>query len=87
MPDDLDVLIELKNWLFALEGAEEAVEIWSTCNGEVFCREDRCWHTTFRNLRITGKSSDKPNLSNSGKVCRKLAFPVESITVSFLTYS
>ncbi|OAY74949.1 UHRF1-binding protein 1 [Ananas comosus] len=75
-PDDLDVLIELKNWLFALEGAEEAAEVWSTCNGEVFCREDRCWHTTFRNLRITGKSSDKPNLSNSGKICRKLAFPV-----------
>ncbi|GER42402.1 UHRF1-binding protein 1-like [Striga asiatica] len=54
-PDDVDVSVELKDWLFALEGAQEMEDRFS----EDYQREERSWHTTFRSVHIKAKSSPK----------------------------
>ncbi|KAJ4832444.1 hypothetical protein Tsubulata_017107 [Turnera subulata] len=81
IPDDVDVCVELKDWLFALEGAQEMAERWWFYNHEDTGREDRCWHTSFRSLLIKGKSS--PEQGPNGKVMSlgKQKFPVEVVTV------
>lgn len=78
-PDDVDVSIELKNWLFALEGAQDMAESWWFSDNEHVGREERCWHTTFQNLRVKAKSSPK-SLMN-GKSHGKKKYPVELVTV------
>ncbi|XP_062184200.1 uncharacterized protein LOC133888099 isoform X2 [Phragmites australis] len=80
VPDDLDVSIELRNWLFALEGTEEVGDCFSA-RGDLISREEKCWHSTFRNLHVSGKSSDRLNLGGTEKVLPKKAFPVECFTV------
>ena len=79
-PDDVEVSIELKNWLFALEGAQEMAESWWFSDSELLGREERCWHTTFQNVRVKAKSSPK-NLMN-GNSQRIKKYPVELVTVS-----
>ncbi|KAL5548246.1 hypothetical protein UlMin_003477 [Ulmus minor] len=78
-PDDVDVTIELKNWLFALEGAQEMAETWWFSDNEYVGREQRCWHTTFKNLQVKAKSSPK-HLTN-GKSHGMQKYPVELVTV------
>ncbi|XP_062226843.1 uncharacterized protein LOC133925045 isoform X2 [Phragmites australis] len=80
VPDDLDVSIELRNWLFALEGTEEVGNCFSPRGGDHISREEKCWHSTFRNLHVSGKSSDRLNLEGAEKVLPKKAFPVERFT-------
>ncbi|XP_015692239.1 uncharacterized protein LOC102699586 isoform X2 [Oryza brachyantha] len=78
VPDDLDVSIELRNWLFALEGTEEVGD-WLTPRGnDHISREEKCWHTTFKNLHVSGRSSDRPG--SAEKVAHKRALPVERFT-------
>lgn len=75
--------VDLRNWLFALEGAAEMIESSCVNNGENSNREDRSWHTTFKSLKIKAKNSPKPkdltkyNVKSNG-VHR---YPVELITV------
>ncbi|WVZ87258.1 hypothetical protein U9M48_033927 [Paspalum notatum var. saurae] len=80
VPDDLDVSIELRNWLFALEGTEEVGDCFTPRGGDRIRREEKCWHSTFRNLHVSGKSSDKLNVEGAEKVSSKKAFPVERFT-------
>lgn len=78
----MDVSIELKNWLFALEGAQEMAEIWwFDDNHEDVGREERCWHTTFHNLHVKAKSSPKNTLNGNGKSHGARKYPVELVTV------
>ncbi|PKA53533.1 hypothetical protein AXF42_Ash009029 [Apostasia shenzhenica] len=79
IPDDIDVSVELRNWLFALEGTEEIREGY--CNGGDFCREESCWHTTFSNLQMKAKGTSKKIFSKPGKVQRMGKHPLEMITV------
>ncbi|CAN4104077.1 unnamed protein product [Withania somnifera] len=58
-PDDVDILIEFKDWLFALEGAQEEAERWWFCDNEDSVREERCWHTTFQNICVKASSSKR----------------------------
>ena len=83
VPDDLDVSIELRNWLFALEGTEEVGDSFSRCGTDRISREEKCWHTTFRNLHVSGKSTDGLNMGGTEKVLPKKAFPVERFTVRY----
>ncbi len=83
-PDDVDVTIELKNWLFALEGAQEMAETWWFSDNEYVGREQRCWHTTFQNLQVKAKSSPK-HLTN-GKSHGMQKYPVELVTVSVFVH-
>ncbi|XP_024027440.1 uncharacterized protein LOC21395142 [Morus notabilis] len=78
-PDDVDVSIELRNWLFALEGAQEMAERWWFSDHERVGREERCWHTTFENLRVRAKSS--PKILRNGKSHGIKEYPVELVTV------
>ncbi|KAK9151914.1 hypothetical protein Syun_010223 [Stephania yunnanensis] len=79
-PEDVDVSIELNNWLFALEGEQEMAERW-WFGDEKISREERCWHTMFQSLKVKGKSSPK-HVSNGGGHClQNLKYPIELITV------
>ena len=80
-PDDVDITIELRDWLFALEGEQEmAKRWWFPCHEDVG-REERCWHTTFQSLQVIAKSS--PNNVPGGKAqSRRIQqYPVELVTV------
>ncbi|KAL0909547.1 hypothetical protein M5K25_020425 [Dendrobium thyrsiflorum] len=81
MPDDIDVSIELKNWLFALEGTEEMREGWQYSNGKNFTREEMCWHTTFQNLQMKAKSSRRSRSYGTGKLQKAGNHPLELIMV------
>lgn len=80
-PDDVDVSIELKDWLFALEGRQEMAERWWFHDHENMDREERCWHTTFRSLQVKAKSNPKDALNGKGGLHAMPRYPVESITV------
>lgn len=80
-PDDVDLTIELKDWLFALEGPQEMAERWWFHNHEGVGREERCWHTTFQSLRVKAKSSPKHELNGKGRSQEMQKYPVELVTV------
>lgn len=80
-PDDVDVSIEFKNWLFALEGAEEMAERWWFSDSEDSHRPERCWHTTFESLQVKAKSSQKHVLNSKGTSHGRQKYPIELITV------
>ncbi|KAJ6980134.1 hypothetical protein NC653_028073 [Populus alba x Populus x berolinensis] len=77
IPDDVDVCIEFKDWLFALEGAQEMADRWWFYNHEDVGREERCWHTSFQSLLVKAKSGPKKERNGKGK----LKYPVELVTV------
>ncbi|XP_050367986.1 uncharacterized protein LOC126786257 [Argentina anserina] len=81
LPDDVDVSIELKNWLFALEGEQEMVVLRSSYNQEGVGREERSWHTTFHNLHLKGKSSPKQMINGIKESFRTPKYPIELVTV------
>lgn len=81
-PDDVDVSIELKNWLFALEGAQEMAERWWFYNPNNAGREERCWHTSFQSFRVKAQSRPKDLLNGKGSSCGTQQYPVELVIVS-----
>ncbi|KAL3677521.1 hypothetical protein R1sor_027469 [Riccia sorocarpa] len=52
-PHDIDLDLQLQDWLFALEGAEGVAEDPHYIGDAFITREQKCWHTTFRCLRIS----------------------------------
>ncbi|KAG4161538.1 hypothetical protein ERO13_D01G060900v2 [Gossypium hirsutum] len=80
MPDDVDVSIELQDWLFALEGVQEMAESW-WFEKEVLDREQRCWHMTFRSLQVKAKGSPKDFPDGKGISNGIRRYPVELVTV------
>lgn len=87
MPDDVDVCIELKDWLFALEGAQEIAERWWFSNHGDVGREERCWHTTFQSLLVKAKNIPSYELNGKGKSHGRPKYPVELVTVSVYYFS
>lgn len=79
-PDDVDVSLELKDWLFALEGAEMAEKSW-IYNSEDSYREERCWHTTFDSFKVKANSRKKHPLNGKKLLPGALKYPVESVMV------
>lgn len=75
LPDDVDICVELKDWLFALEGAQEMEERCCLSSQEVG-REERSWHTTFQSVRAKAKS-----IPRQGKPYGTQRHPVELVTV------
>lgn len=69
IPDDLDVSVELKDWIFGLEGTKEI--------GVKF------WQAAFRNLHVLGQSRSKTELSSTEKPSQKSPYPVECFTVQY----
>ncbi|XP_054812762.1 uncharacterized protein LOC129313560 [Prosopis cineraria] len=80
-PDDVDVAVELRDWLFALEGAQEMAESWWFSGHEDVGRVERCWHTTFNSLRVHAKSSPKDVSNGKTQLKGMQQFPVQLITV------
>ncbi|KAH6775560.1 amino-terminal region of chorein [Perilla frutescens var. hirtella] len=80
-PDDVDITIELKDWLFALEGAQEMEVRLYSHDSEVPQREERSWHMTFQNIHVIAKSTPKHAAVGNTKTSGKQKYPVELITV------
>ncbi|XP_028807726.1 uncharacterized protein LOC114762416 isoform X3 [Neltuma alba] len=80
-PDDVDVAVELRDWLFALEGAQEMAESFWFSNHKDVGRVERCWHTTFNSLRVHAKSSPKDVSNGRTQLNGMQQFPVQLITV------
>ncbi|GAU41308.1 hypothetical protein TSUD_93880, partial [Trifolium subterraneum] len=79
-PDNVDVTIELRDWLFALEGAQDIAKRWWFSSKEDIGREQRCWHTTFHSLLVNAKSS--PKKVPGGKAqSHRIQFPLELVAV------
>ncbi|KAI5387492.1 hypothetical protein KIW84_073564 [Lathyrus oleraceus] len=80
-PDNVDVTIELRDWLFALEGAQDMAERWWFSSQGDVGREQKCWHTTFHSLLVNAKSSTKK--VSGGKVhSNRIQYPLELVTVN-----
>jgi len=80
-PDDVDVTVELRDWLFALEDTQETAERWWFSSHDDEDREERSWHASFHGLRLNAKSSP-PNVPDGKvQVQRIKQHPVELITV------
>ncbi|KAJ1441910.1 Vacuolar protein sorting-associated protein 13, N-terminal domain [Sesbania bispinosa] len=79
-PDNVDVTIELRDWLFALEGAQETPERW-WFSGQDVGREHRCWHTTFHSLQVNAKGSPKNVPGGKSQSHRIQQYPLELVTV------
>ncbi|XP_027910056.1 uncharacterized protein LOC114169213 isoform X2 [Vigna unguiculata] len=79
-PDTVDITIQLRDWLFALEGEHDMAERWwfSTYDAN---REERCWHTTFHILRVNAKSCPKRALERKTQSHRIQLYPVDVVTV------
>ncbi|KAL8506128.1 hypothetical protein ACS0TY_017115 [Phlomoides rotata] len=80
-PDDVDISIELKDWLFALEGAQEMEDRFCFHDFEDSQREERSWHMTFQNMHVKAKSSPKHAVVSNSKRRENQKYPVELITV------
>ncbi|CAJ1956800.1 unnamed protein product [Sphenostylis stenocarpa] len=80
-PDDVDVTVELRDWLFALEDTQETAERWWFSSHEDEDREERSWHASFHGLRVNAKSSPPNVPDGKAHVQRIKQHPVELITV------
>ncbi|KAI4340058.1 hypothetical protein MLD38_024932 [Melastoma candidum] len=54
-PDNVDVRIDLRNWLFALEGPIDMLERWQDDNCRDSTREKRCWHANFHSFWVEAR--------------------------------
>lgn len=75
VPDEIEVNIQLKDWIFALEGLEADSE--QTENA--FLRGERCWHSAFQCLGITAEGGHKDLDGENGRLFSK--HPVQRIIV------
>ncbi|KAK1308836.1 hypothetical protein QJS10_CPA09g01308 [Acorus calamus] len=80
-PDDVDVSVELRDWLFALEGADETADGWLSPTYRNVSREEKSWHMTFESLRLKAKSSPNHIPNGTERDCRTQKYPVELVTV------
>ncbi|XP_071697173.1 uncharacterized protein [Rutidosis leptorrhynchoides] len=79
-PDDVDISLELKDWLFALEGADVAEKRWLNDSDDSY-REERCWHTTFESVKVKANSRKKHLVNGINNLPGAHKYPVESLTV------
>ncbi|CAL0322721.1 unnamed protein product [Lupinus luteus] len=80
-PDDVDITIELRDWLFALEGAQDTAERWWFSSHEDVGREERCWQATFNGLRVNARTGPKNVTDRKAQVHRIQKNKVELVTV------
>ncbi|MED6159538.1 hypothetical protein PIB30_043179 [Stylosanthes scabra] len=80
-PDNVDINIELRDWLFALEGAQKMAEGCTLSSPENISREERCWHTTFQRLQVIVKNSPKNVPGGKAPPHKKQLYPVQRVTV------
>ncbi|CAM6117474.1 unnamed protein product [Calypogeia fissa] len=79
-PDEIDVDLQLQDWLFALEGSEGVADCARA--DSTVSREQKCWHSTFRCLRViaSGRKTKSEDLVVF-KIPSISASPVQEITV------
>ncbi|KAM0845720.1 hypothetical protein ACQ4PT_056188 [Festuca glaucescens] len=80
MPYGVDVSVELRDWIFALEGTEEIGD-WAcrrTCNR--IPREVKFWQAAIRNLHLRGKHSGRTKPNSAEKASQKTEYPYECFT-------
>lgn len=77
MPYGIDVPVELRDWIFALEGTE-GIGDW-TCRrtSNLVPREVKFWQAAIRNLYLRGKHSGQSKLKSAKKASQKREYPFE----------
>ncbi|KAK4752866.1 hypothetical protein SAY87_021664 [Trapa incisa] len=82
-PHNVDVTIELKDWLFALEGPNEMVDTWQDCGHADVSREERSWHMTFQSLQMSAKSKTehRSGMNYKEKLNGVSKYPLESVII------
>lgn len=80
-PDTVDVIIELRDWLFALEGAQDMAKRWWFSSQGDIGREQRCWHTTFHSLEVKARSGPKKVSGGKAQHSHRKQ-PLELVTVN-----
>jgi hypothetical protein len=81
MPYAVDVSVELRDLIFALEGTEE-IGNW-TCRrtGNCIPREVKFWQAAVRNLHLQGRHSGRTTLNSAEKASQKTEHLFECFTV------
>jgi hypothetical protein len=86
IPDDIELELQLLDWLFVLEGAGCVAEAASTplTKNHFGSREDRCWHSTFRclSVKVQGTKESRSLLEMHGS----MPSPVQSVIVSSFVF-
>ncbi|KAI5064107.1 hypothetical protein GOP47_0020777 [Adiantum capillus-veneris] len=72
IPDAIEINIQLKDWVFALEADLGGV-------GDAYLRRERCWHTAFQCLSVTAQGGQEDLDGNNLSVLVK--HPVKQIVV------
>ncbi|KAK9072288.1 hypothetical protein SSX86_008721 [Deinandra increscens subsp. villosa] len=74
-PEDVNISLELKDWLFALDGMEEMSERHMLNDLEDSYREERSWHTCFESIKVQANGSQNDTSIEANK------YPVEVVRV------
>ncbi|XP_024976311.1 uncharacterized protein LOC112514213 [Cynara cardunculus var. scolymus] len=77
-PHDVNILLELKDWIFALEGAEIMAERHSFSDSS---REERSWHTSFESFKVRANGSRDDTVNGKGNSIGAQNYPVEVVRV------
>ncbi|KAI3717883.1 hypothetical protein L1987_69791 [Smallanthus sonchifolius] len=75
VPEDVNISIELKDWLFALESMEVMSERRIFNDLEDSYREERSWHTCFETIKVQANGSKNDRSFEAHK------YPVEVVRV------
>eukprot|EP00250_Pteridium_aquilinum_P021537 c25158_g2_i1 orf=3038-6676(+) len=73
VPDEMDINVQLRDWVFALEADLEGSE-------DAYSRRERCWHSAFQCLKITAQGGQEDLDENKTSVLSK--HPVQRIVVA-----
>ena len=74
IPDELDVNIQLRDWIFALEADVEATE-------NALTRREKCWHSAFHCLSISAEGNREDVNQQKDNLGPK--HPVQKVIVSY----
>jgi len=83
-PHDVNISLELKDWLFALEGAEVMAERQSFSDSS---REERSWHTSFESFKVRANGIRKDTMNSKGSLIGAQNYPVEVVKVSICFFT
>lgn len=84
--NDVNILLELKDWLFALESADEMAESHRFDDLENSYREECSWHTSFESFKIKANGSKIDSVNGKGNSIATHEYPIELVRVRMLTY-
>nr|GEV74475.1 hypothetical protein [Tanacetum cinerariifolium] len=81
IPDDVNISLELKDWLFALESADVMAEMPRSNDMEDSYLEKKTWHTSFESFKVKANGSKTDCAKSKGSSIVTQKYPVEVVRV------